>query len=55
MWCQNVLHPKKTTLDVNDAISGVAAAHQKQRGMQRLTQNFVLRSLTQDLGREWIH
>jgi hypothetical protein len=43
------INPKRATLDVNDAISGVAA-HQKQRGMQ----NFVLRSLTEGLGRERI-
>ena len=50
---RSVLHPEKTTLDVNDVISGVTA-HHKQRGMQTLTQNIVLRSLTQCVGRERI-
>ena len=40
---RSVLHPKETTLEVNEIISGVAA-HQKQRGMKKLMQNLVLKS-----------
>jgi hypothetical protein len=40
---KSVIHPKTTTLDVNDATSRVAA-HQKQIGIQKLMQNFVLKS-----------